>query len=265
MGSPLCFGIDRLTALVYSSLVPRRRAATTVAPKPGYGFADVLVLTDASRSNLIHWTNTQTIEPEIEGTTGRGVHRRFSTYNLIEIQLCATLVKFRLPVGTLRGAVNILRHFHLGALAVEGERRRPAGAAASCLPVFSSAQHQRTVAESFTRSEAITLGIPAPRTAEDVQRAKAHVTRLASVWAELRAGSLIRGEPDPAWSHFVGLFLDGDGRSGAVAIDPPNLQSLISGSAIVIDLADVVWRVGEKFARLAPAGFEGSEAARGSW
>jgi len=185
----------------------------------------VLVLTDASRSNLIHWTNTRTIEAEIEGTAGRGFHRRFSTFNLVEVQLCATLTKFRLPVATLQGAVNVLRHFHLGALAGEDEIRRAAGAAESCLPVFASVEHRRNV----------------------------------SVWAELRAGSLIRGVPDPAWSHFIGLFLDGDGRSGTVAIDPPDLQPLIDGSAIVIDLADVVWRVGEKFARL------GCEPVRGSW
>src|SRR5689334_16367564 len=85
--------------------------------EPGYGFADITTVTTATRSNLIHWTNIGLITGEVADTEGRGHHRRFSTFNAIEVQTCAAISQFKVPTVKLLGALEALRSFHRNAVA----------------------------------------------------------------------------------------------------------------------------------------------------
>jgi hypothetical protein len=203
--------------------------ATTRPTEPGYGFADVLTVTDATRSHLIHWTNIGIIRPDLAETTGRGFHRRFSTMNLIEVQLCSAIAKFKVPTDVMRGGVEIFKGHHRAMVAAH------AVASTAFIP---DPRIGAAAAELFQR--------------QDQERDPLHgglnQFEAARVWHELRTGSLIRGKPDPSWCHFVGLFLGS--QSAQVAVDPTNLAVLVEESAIVIDLANVVFRVGERFSRL---------------
>lgn len=203
--------------------------ATTRPLEPGYGFADVLLVTDATRSHLIHWTNIGIIRPDLVETTGRGFHRRFSTTNLVEVQLCSAIAKFKVPTDVMRGGVEIFKGHHRAMVAAH----RVASSA-----FIPDGRIRDAAAELFQR--------------KDQDRDELHgglnQFEAARVWHELRTGSLICGRPDRSWSHFVGLFLGS--QHAQVAIDPTNLAALVEGSAIVIDLTDVVFRVGERFARL---------------
>ena len=70
-------------------------------------------------------------------------------------------------------------------------------------------------------------------------------------------GLYIKGIPDPTWHQFLGLFItkeaDVNGRDLAeVLLDPSasDLHNAVGGSALVVNLVDVVFRVGEHCKRL---------------
>src|SRR5262245_52953619 len=88
---------------------------------PGYSLADALVLTSATKSNLQHWTTINIIAADMVNTQGRGHHRRFSTFNLVEIELCAAINRYHVPAEVIRGAANIFRAFHIEAVAFHEE------------------------------------------------------------------------------------------------------------------------------------------------
>ena len=87
------------------------------AKRVAYSFRDVLKATSASRSQLIHWTNTNLILPDIADTAGTGHARRFSFQNLVEVRIAVVLAGFGLRVDGLR--------FVLGHLRSQLRRRRP--------------------------------------------------------------------------------------------------------------------------------------------
>jgi hypothetical protein len=225
---------------------------TAQVDQAGYSFADVLVLTAATRSNLIHWTNIGIIKPDLADTKGPGHPRRFSTFNLIEIQVAAAINRFRVPAEVIRGAANVFRAFHLGAVALYEETHSvPFGESAgkvitvgvdgSEMPGrvgrFATSRQRETHARMFQTSDPNASGV-------------------ADIWYAVRTSRVIAGQPitkhpDETFSklrHFIGLFITED--AAAVAIDPPTLSVYVDGSAIVIDLVDAVWRVGERFRRL---------------
>ena len=77
-----------------------------------FSFADVVKLTNATRSNLIHWTNIGIIKPDIEDTAGPGYPRRFSRFNLGEVHLAALVNSLRVPVAVTGQAVREFRDQH---------------------------------------------------------------------------------------------------------------------------------------------------------
>jgi len=220
----------------------KRKRAARDSPKLGYGFNDVLKLTAATRSNLIHWTNIGIITPDLENTGGIGHPRRFSPQNLIEAEIGAALNAFRVPAETIRGGLNVFRLFHRDMLRFEGEMHESGG-------------------KVLTKSVAVflrhKLGVSAPD--DEVLQGAEYAKRLVYAWRRIRRGPLSRGEPDPMTGlQFLGLFVSGtygdrDITFATVELDPPNLRSVIEGSAIVIDLANLVFRVGERFKRLGMA------------
>ena len=220
------------------------RAKKRVWKPFGYSFADLLVLTDATRSNLIHWTNTNIIRAEIEDTDGRGYPRRFSPFNVIEVQLASAINKFRVPVETIRGALSIFKVFHTHALAIhEVTVKAPLATEPAHLALFQSDESRRAVARSYlwnTRNSTETLETT-------VQKARA----LGEVWASVRSGPFVRGMTDPSWQHFLALFIDPD-TSAIVVLDPTptELHNAVGGSAIVIDLVSVVFQVGQHCKKL---------------
>lgn len=237
-------GLMWLARMIGSSPVPRKKKdPRLLLPKPGYSFADVLVLTSATRSNLIHWTNIGAIKAAIEDTAGPGYPRRFSALNVIEVELAASLNRFRVPVETITGALNVFRAFHRGAVAVHAEATnaplvpdRPGGA------LFGSLEQRRRAAEAFIRNEAFRIDSPLPQAMEV---AAVRAKEMGEIWGEFRRGSWIRGVPDPTFQdRFLGLFV-GEAFA-AVELDPKNLRLVIEGSAIVIDLLAVVFSVGQR-------------------
>lgn len=95
-----------------------RKSSRTQTPSEGYGFSEVVELTTATRSNLIHWTNIGIIKPGIGDTAGPGYPRRFSLWNLAEVELCAAVNRFRVPVTLVGQALEALRQFHRRKVAV---------------------------------------------------------------------------------------------------------------------------------------------------
>lgn len=79
----------------------------------GYSFSEVLGHSKGtSRSNLIHWTNVNAIKADIQETAGTGHHRRFSLLNIIEVELCARVNAFGVPVKLLAEGVREFRQYH---------------------------------------------------------------------------------------------------------------------------------------------------------
>jgi hypothetical protein len=230
---------------------------------PGYTFADVLVLTSASKSNLQHWLREDIIAGDFSEAGGKGVHRRFSTFNVIEIEMCAAMNRFHVPVSVIRGAANVFRSFHIGAVALHEElsnvpfdvsavRVVTPGCDGSVMPgrvgLIAEQRWRESAAKAFVMDQARRVELPILRTQTDADRAREHASKISSAWATLRASSLIQGIADVALNHFYGLFVCE--TFADVLVDPTNLRHVIDGSAIVIDLADVVWRVGQRAKRL---------------
>lgn len=211
---------------------------------PGYNFGDVLALTSASKSNLLHWSNIGIITPAIEDIGGKGYPRRYSPLNVIEVELCTFVNQFRVPAEVIRGVANVFRDFHYSAVALHEEvEQAPLLVMPPHLALFKSATHRQTTAKSFWLSQ-----FPHHPTEEDMHRAADYAKAMARQWAYLRTGPRVRGISDSENQHFLGLFI-GD-EYAVVALDPPDVGKLVYGSAIVIDLSTVVFRVGERCRKL---------------
>jgi DNA-binding transcriptional MerR regulator len=221
--------------------MPRKRLERL--PLPGYSFADVLVLTTATRSQLQYWTREGVVTASHAETAGTGIHRRFSTFNLIEIQVCASLARYRVSLDVLRGALNAFRSFHRGAVGLyeSGVAKLPFEPEPWRVALFPDAAARKSAGERFLNAVAgWFLTVQAPHQ---------HFVRSAETWAALRASSLIRGIPDTfSVEHFAGLVVAED--YGDVVLDRENLAAAVESSAIIVNVADVVFRVGEHARRL---------------
>lgn len=241
------------------------KAKQVRAALPGYSLADVLVLTSATKSNMQHWTTIGLISADMVSADGRGHHRRFSTYNVVEIELCAAINQFRVAAEVIRGATNIFRLFHIGAVALYEETNNvpfesstirvvTPGADGSVMPgrigLCKDGANRELQAKWFQRN----YGNHYFR--DGAKQIAATAEEAATVWHEVRSGGLIDGKTNKDWNHLVALFINGEHRSAAeVLIDVSDLRNVIEGSAIVIDIATVVFRIGERCKygfRLAP-------------
>ena len=74
-----------------------------------YSFSEVLRYTGATRSQLIHWTDTGLIKARGRESTGTGKHRAFDFYNLLDVEILAYLVQFRVPLNVMG---RVLRKTH---------------------------------------------------------------------------------------------------------------------------------------------------------
>jgi hypothetical protein len=203
----------------------------TILPErpDGYTVADALVLTSATKSNLHHWTREGVIVPDFVRGGGRGVHSRFSTVNLIEIQICAVAIKYRVEVSVLKGMLSVFRLWHRGAVAMyeSGIAKQPFLPEPWRLALFKNAEARKNCGIGFLVSHG-----PYEEAA-----------RVVTVWRELRTSTHI-GRFESKWDHFVGLVF---GETyGHVVVDPPGLVGLFDKSAILIDLVDVAFSVSRR-------------------
>lgn len=229
-------------------LMPRKKVERPYVPKPGYSFADLLVLTDATKSNLTHWTNTGVVKAALEETSGSGHHRRFSALNVIETEVAFVVNKHRVPVETLREALDTFRSFHRKAVAIYDEFAS-APLNPEHIALFPTLEARHNVAMGYLSE----LGTAF----KDKKRAGAHARALADAWHFVRTGPYIKGMGDASWHHFIGLFIAKEADSNyqdivEVILDPTaeDLHYAVGRTAIVVELGDVVFRVGEHCKRL---------------
>lgn len=95
--------------------MPRKKGT----PDPeSFSFGDVVKWTNATRSNLIWWTNAGIIKADVEDSTGPGHARRFSALNLVEAELAYHINRFKVPVKLLGRATSGVRDLHEQSAAV---------------------------------------------------------------------------------------------------------------------------------------------------
>lgn len=63
-----------------------------------YAFGDVLAVTGATRSQLIHWTTTKLITARVRDVQGSGHHRVFSLRDLVDVAVAVALAQYGISV-----------------------------------------------------------------------------------------------------------------------------------------------------------------------
>jgi len=205
-------------------------------PEKGYSASDIVAITEAEPAHVKHWAKLGIVTPDIEDTAGTGYGRRWSSANAVNFQVLATIRnEHRVTVDVLRGVSNTFQWFHRGAVALVEQRSKALLTNDRELgQVFNDVDHRRRVAAGFLRS-----GSFAPGDTETP-------IKLAEAWAALRSSSLSSGQPDPSWPYFIGLFFNS--QSAIVALNPPDLNKVVEGTAIVVDLSEMVFQVARKCA-----------------
>ena len=66
--------------------------------KHAYTFGDVLAVTGATRSQLIHWTTTKLITARVRDVQGSGHHRVFSLRDLVDVAVAVALARYGISV-----------------------------------------------------------------------------------------------------------------------------------------------------------------------
>jgi hypothetical protein len=222
-------------------LDPMGRKRATELGVPGFSFGDVVQLTSATASNLTHWTNLGIIKAGVEGTGGRGHHRRFSITNIVEIELAATMNRYHVPMPLIAQGVTGFRAYHELAKAAW-----PVDANQQRLTDEQRKAVERAYVDAFIRRDEA-HGVT-------VTKRKAG-TYLRSV----RGGDMFNPEHEDAimyhartWErfltdtefrnrHFYGVFVSPDEDTAVIhdgPIDDPG--AAIPNTAIVINLAPIV-------------------------
>ena len=224
---------------------PRERFTRDIERQPAreFRFKDLLTLTDASNTQVIHWLASDVIKPRAHASTGRGDHSRFAALDVIEAQLAWTIGS---SLETIRGGVNAFRYFHRHMIALDQlSNDLPLSSAPSSeLERFASVESRNNMALNYVRGHE-----DGPGSFDDCVR---RATEKARVWQLVRTSTntFTAGIGVPDWSHFVALAI-GDAWSHVdVDPSPDELHRLINGKALVVDLVDVVFRVGEHCSRL---------------
>jgi hypothetical protein len=203
-----------------------------------------------------HWTKVGVIRPEVETGEGRGHHRRFSAFNLIEVQLAAVVNLTQVPVSTIFGALDHFRGFHRSMRAVDEQvRKLPLVTDPPHLKYFDSVEQRKKAANSHIYNYAFNTNEKGllPERLPEAQMAGFvdHVKKVADAWAQLRNSSISRGVSDPTWNQTFWLFLSGVGGgegafAASITLGMPD-QSLLNSPVIGIEIVgDVVWQVGQK-------------------
>jgi hypothetical protein len=215
------------------------------AAQPGYSLATLLALTSATRSHLKYWIREGVIVADFAEAEGTGVHRRFSTLNVIETQLCAALSAYHVSIDVLRGAVRILRRFHVGAVAMyeSGVIKAPFEPTPWRASLFKDPAARKSAGMGFLIGQGWSHG--RPDAAQAYERAVAVVTR----WAALRTSPVLRGEYDDSAAGFIRLVV-GD-AFGVVIVDPAALAEFTEQTAVIlVDLVGVASAVGQRARKL---------------
>ena len=71
-----------------------------------YGFGDVLALTGATRSQLIHWTSAKVITARIRDVQGTGHHRVFSLRDVVDVAVAVAMARYGLSVKSIGGVLG---------------------------------------------------------------------------------------------------------------------------------------------------------------
>jgi len=71
-----------------------------------FGFSNVIELSGATRSQLIHWTDKQLITASIQEATGRGGWRKFNEVDILLVMAAVELTRrFSFPLRPLKAAL----------------------------------------------------------------------------------------------------------------------------------------------------------------
>jgi DNA-binding transcriptional MerR regulator len=214
-------------------------------PRPdggeSFSFADVLKVTNATRSNLIHWTNIGIIKPDVEDTAGPGYPRRFSALNLIEAQLAWTLNRLRIPVATIGDALRALREFHGVCAAIWSVGQPLEGRKFLTHEEREAIKHAHV--EQYLRREG-EAGVGGSKSRRYYMRLENEAESVmfsddqqllllhhAEAWREFTISP---------YSRFYGLFVFPEDGGATVADEPLGLAETIQHVAIVVNLAPVV-------------------------
>ena len=242
--------------------MPRRQAPKKTprasAPEGSYGFADVVKLTTATRSELIHWTNTKIITPAIVDTAGPGYPRRFSLENLVEVELCAAVNRFKVRTTLIADAAESFRHFHRRNIALtdngptDGSERFTPGQQSAYLAVLTQEfRHSWKKQGLRWPKDGLASQLKKHLFNETVQRV---ALKAAAGWEQYRRNREFRN------AHFCGTFVvppriaddDYDRDPAALAQDvrvfetwshPLDLNWALSTDSIVINLIGVLNRI----------------------
>ena len=221
-----------------------RRAKPHAVDAPGYSPAEALQWTNATKAQLAHWLDRRIIIPDIADTTGRGVHRRLSPLNLIEIQLATMMNEFRIPIAGIADGVWGLRDHHELCKAV-----RSAGPVEPTQKILTPEQRRAVelaYVQAFQRRDARFGKRSTPKQMATYAKA---VKDSADIFSDdnqrlilHHAFAWYRFTREPAFrdNHFYGLFVFPDEEHTTIADEPLDLKTTIEFAAIVINLGPVV-------------------------
>ncbi len=78
---------------------------------PSLSLKQIQAKLDAKPHVLIHLCEKGVIDPDIQQTAGRGLHRAFSHWNLFEFAVALSIRRYGIPVATTAVIVRLLRSF----------------------------------------------------------------------------------------------------------------------------------------------------------
>ena len=226
----------------------RRKAADVGSLEAGFTFGDLVRFTDATKTNLIHWTTIRLIRPDVEDGKGTGHHKRYSVINMVEVQLAAAMNRLHIPTAVMRQGLRAFRDHHdLSTTIYEAEAVQPAQ------QVLTTAQ-QQAVIESYMRAFIRRDEAAVATTSKKLlAKARANLEReqrdgdgVFSVDHQrlmlYHAGQWRRFLVDTAFraSHFYGLFVFPDDGDATVGDEPLSLHETVTEPAILIPLAPVI-------------------------
>jgi hypothetical protein len=228
-----------------------KRATKKNEPRPspgvrGFSFAEVVSATSATRSNLIHWTNTGIVRPDIADTAGPGHARRFSIVNVVEAEIGATLNRFGKVRAKLIGdAINRFRHFHQLSVALYRASSAPIGdpgnafspeQATAAASVFAEAMLRRDLlAGKAKHSRAFYEKAVRPQLNDSTEQQK--MLAQAFKWRMFCHTIEQRDQ------QFFGLFVCPDEQDSTIVDDPIVLNDVMKDIAFVVNLGRVLNRV----------------------
>lgn len=228
-------------ALTSASMPRRPQPPPTNPAVTGCSFSDVVKWTDATRSNLIHWTNIRIIVPDLEDTAGPGYPRRFSTLNVLEVQLAAEMNRFRLPAALIGDTVWSFRSFHELAMGLHPLLRGQHRLTPEQRTAVERAYLRSVVRRDERHGMKVTKKQIAAYTDSFKNDAKlfnpeseAEMLHHAESWHRFMTDAAYRRQ------HFYGVFVYPDDEDARIIDEPINVREALGVSTIVLDLGKVI-------------------------